>query len=160
MTPFKRRRRPAPGRTPSAAAGFTIIETVIALCIMMVVGFGALSLFFFSINYNAGATDRARALALAQQRMEEYRALPYTGIAARDTTEQIDLGSTQVGKSDMHTFQVKTKVEYQDTTAAIPNNQRPWLITITVTPQAASGRWTAGDVRLILIRASNKVGSF
>jgi Tfp pilus assembly protein PilV len=158
MTPFKARRRPAPGQAPNAA-GFTILETVIALCIMMVVGFGAVSFFFFSANYNSGASDRARSLALAQQRMEEYRAMPYSGIAARDTTEQVNVGSTQVGKSDMHTFQVKTKVEYQDTTAAIPNNKRPWLITITVTPQAG-GRWTAGDVVLKMVRASDKSGSF
>jgi Tfp pilus assembly protein PilV len=159
MTPFKARRRPGPGPAPGGAAGFTIIETVVALCIMMVVGFGSISLFLFSANYNAGASDRARSLALAQQRMEEYRAMPYSGIAVRDTTEQVNLGSTQLGKSDMHTFQVKTKVEYHDTTAGIPNNQRPWRVTITVTPQAG-GRWTAGDVSLRMVRASDKFGSF
>ena len=146
-------------RSPArGAAGFTILETVIALFIAMIVGFGALSLFLFSMNYNAGASDRARALALAQQRMEGYRARAYSGIAATDTTEQVDVGSSTVGKYDLRTFQVKTKVEYYDTSAGIANDHRPWLVTVTVTP-ADAGRWTAGDVQLKLVRASDKIGN-
>jgi Tfp pilus assembly protein PilV len=140
------------------AAGFTILETVIALFIAMVVGFGAISLFLFSVSYNAGASDRARALALAQQRMEGYRAMAYSGIAETDTTEQVSVGSTTVGKSDLRTFQVKTQVAYYDTTAGIANDHRPWLVTVTVTP-AAAGRWTAGGVQLMLVRASDKLGT-
>ncbi len=55
-----------PPRGRRAEAGFTIIETVIALFVAMVIGFGAISLFLFSTTYNAGASDRARALALAR----------------------------------------------------------------------------------------------
>jgi Tfp pilus assembly protein PilW len=35
-------------RAPRAAAGFTILETVIALFVALVVGFGAISLFLFA----------------------------------------------------------------------------------------------------------------
>ena len=140
------------------AAGFTIIETVIALFIAMVIGFGAISLFLFSTSYNAGASDRARALALAQQRMEEYRAKLYSSIAVLNTNENVTVGSNQAGASDMRTFTVNTKVEYYDTTVGIPNDRRPWLITVTVTPVVA-GRWTAGGVMLKLVRASDKLGT-
>ena len=147
----------ANGPAARRAAGFTIIETVIALFIAMVVGFGAISLFLFSTSYNSGASDRARALALAQQRMEDYRAKPYPSIAALDTTEQVAVGSTTAGESDQRTFTVRTTVAYYDTTAGIPNANRPWLITVTVTP-AAAGRWTGGEVRLALVRASDRHG--
>ena len=143
---------------PRGAAGFTILETVIALSIMMVVGFGAISLFLFAANYNAGASDRARALALAQQRLEEFRVKPYAAIAAQDATVPVVLGSSNANKVDKHTFFVNTKVAYYDTTAGIADDHRPWLVTVTVTPQAA-GRWSAGAVRLMMVRASDKVGA-
>ncbi len=140
------------------AGGFTILETVIALFVAMVVGFGAISLFLFAANYNAGASDRARALALAQQRLEEFRVKPYAAIAAQDATVPVELGSAEANKSDKHTFFVNTKVAYYDASPAIPADHRPWLVTVTVTPQAA-GRWTAGAVRLVMVRASDKVGT-
>ena len=135
-------------------AGFTILETVIALFIALVMGFGAISLFLFSTSFNAGASDRARALALAQQRIETYRATPYANLVTANTTEQVNLGSTTAGKSDRRTFKVVTKVEYD---ADVPSNKQR-IITVTVTP-TESGRWTAGAVVLKLLRASDKVGN-
>src|SRR5205085_8196105 len=70
-------------REDERQSGFTIIETVIAMCIAMVVGFGAISLFLFAIGYNAGASDRARALALAQQRIEILRATAYADLKTK-----------------------------------------------------------------------------
>ena len=145
------------GRAAAAeqrAAGFTILETVIALFVAMVVGFGAISLFLFSMTYNAGASDRARALALAQQRLEGYRAKPFNDLATVDATEQVQVGGTASGQVDQHTFAVRTRIEF-DTT--VPNN-RQRVITVTVTP-AAGGRWTAGAVTLRMLRASDKMGA-
>lgn len=134
--------------------GFTIIETVIALFVAMVIGFGAISLFLFSVNYNSGASDRARALALAQQRMEGFRAKPYADLLTADTTEQVTIGSSANNEVDARTFSVRTKIESD---AGVPNN-RQRIITITVTPGNA-GRWTGGPVTLKLLRASDKLGA-
>lgn len=147
-------RRGGAGEAAGRAAGFTILETVIALFVAMVVGFGAISLFLFSMTYNAGASDRARALALAQQRLEGYRAKPFTQLATVDATEQVQVGGTASGQVDQRTFSVHTKIEYD---AAVPNN-RQRVITVTVTP-AAAGRWTAGAVTLRMLRASDKLGA-
>lgn len=57
--------------------GFTLIETVIAMVVMMVVGLGATSLFLYSIRSNVGGNDRSQAQAIAQQRIEELRSLPF-----------------------------------------------------------------------------------
>lgn len=61
--------------------GFTLIETAIAMLVMMVVGLGASSLFLYSVRYNTGGAQRSTAMALAQQRLEllhsvEYNAAP------------------------------------------------------------------------------------
>src|SRR6266403_6086070 len=53
--------------------GFTLLETSIALCIMLVVTLATGSLFVYAVNYNSGAADRSAALAIAQQRMERLR---------------------------------------------------------------------------------------
>ena len=143
-------------RAEGREGGFTIIETVIAMCIALVVGFGAISLFLFAIGYNAGASDRARALALAQQRIEVLRATPYANLktvaAAMPTTETV--GSSASPDYDQRTFNVTTTV------ADDPNveNSRQKVITVTVLP-ANAGRWTGGSVTLRCYRSANKLGS-
>lgn len=141
-------RRAARGR-----AGFTIIETVIALFVAMVIGFGAISLFLFSMSFNAGASDRARAVALAQQRIEGYRAKPYAELTTTDSTVPVTLGGADANEPDLRTFSVRTKIEYDPN---VPNS-RQRIITVTVTP-ADARRWTGGAVMLRLLRASDKLG--
>ena len=141
-------RRPA----PEGSRGFTLLETVIALAVMLVVGFGAISLFLFSVNYNSGASDRARALAIAQQRIETLRSAPYTGLANGDTTANVNAGSTAAGESDRRTFAVRTVIE---NTGGV-NNSRQKTITVTVTPNATGGRMSIGGVMLRTYRSSTE----
>ncbi len=51
--------------------GFTLIETAVAMMIMMIAGLGVLSLFTYSIDYNSGGNDRAVAISIAQQQIEQ-----------------------------------------------------------------------------------------
>ena len=148
------RRRATPARPEG---GFTILETVIALFVAMVVGFGAISLFLFSTSFNAGASDRARALALAQERMEAHRATPYADFpsAATTTNEEVNLGSNAAGVSDRRTFRVQTQIQDD---ADVPDSKQK-IITVTVTPKEIGGRWTAGGVTLVMLRASDEVGN-
>ena len=148
-------------RGPARAAaarqkGFTIIETVAAMLIMMIAGFGAVSLFMFSMNYNSGAADRARALALAQQRMEILRATPYDSLstvaAAMPASENV--GSPNTPDNDQRTFNVTTTVADDPNVA----NSRQKVITVTVTP-ADAGRWASGGVMLRCYRSQNIVGN-
>jgi Tfp pilus assembly protein PilV len=148
------RRTPGPDYARDDAAGFTILETVIALFIALVVGFGAISLFLFSANFNSGASDRARALALAQQTMEAQRSKTFDTLAIGDTTQSVNLGSTAAGVSDKRTFSVRTQVEYD--TAVTGNKQK--IVTVTVTP-AAAGRWSGGAVMLKMLRTTDVVGN-
>jgi Tfp pilus assembly protein PilV len=90
--------------------GFTLIETTVAMLVMMVVGLGATSLFLYSVRYNSGATQRSIAMAVAQQRLELLRGVDYddaglafgthptqTVVIAPTTTSytQTSTGSTQ-----------------------------------------------------------------
>lgn len=139
-------------------AGFTILETVIALFVALVVGFGAIGLFLFAASFNAGASDRARALAIAQQTIEDLRARDYTDAAlnAGTTTTTVERGSDDIGQADIRTFTV-TKVVASDTTTNPGGRQK--TITITVTPVAQDGRFSAGGVSVTMVRASDRVGN-
>jgi len=157
MRPHSQRetRRPAPGE--HGEAGFTILETVIALCIALVVGFGAIGLFLFSASFNAGASDRARALSIAQETMEGLRAKKYTdaALAPGTTTTTVERGSDAEGEADLRSFTV-TKVVENDNTTTPANMQKK--ITVTVTPTAVDGRLSPGGVTLLMLRASDLVG--
>src|SRR5437762_13051085 len=56
---------------------FTLLETSIALVVMMVVTLGTASLFVYDIKNNDGSNDQALALAVAQQRMGGLRRAPF-----------------------------------------------------------------------------------
>jgi prepilin-type N-terminal cleavage/methylation domain-containing protein len=58
--------------------GFTLIETSIAMVITMVAALGAATLFTYSIGYNSGGNDRAAAISIAQQQIEQLRSVPFS----------------------------------------------------------------------------------
>jgi Tfp pilus assembly protein PilV len=75
--------------------GFTILEIVIAMVIMMIVGLAAVGGFVFAIRYNSTASDRAASVAIAQSALEKLRALPFTdsSLAAGTTTTPVSDGA-------------------------------------------------------------------
>jgi Tfp pilus assembly protein PilV len=159
MKPLKRRqiRRSAPGAR--AEAGFTILETVIALFVALVVGFGAIGLFLFSASFNAGASDRARALAIAQERMEELRAKSFTDSSlavGAATTTTVTRGSDAENVADLRSFTVTKLVENDGPTNPTGRQKK---ITVTVTPVAVGGRFSPGGVTLSMLRTSDLIGT-
>src|SRR5688500_15172074 len=66
------------GESRSSERGFTLIETTLGMLILMVAGLGVASLFTYSIRYNSGGNDRALALSIAQQQIEQCRTVPFT----------------------------------------------------------------------------------
>ncbi|MEQ1762446.1 MAG: type II secretion system protein [Pyrinomonadaceae bacterium] len=57
--------------------GFTLIEVVISMVILLVVVLGALSMLALSITYNSGNKARAQATAVMQQEIERYRSAKF-----------------------------------------------------------------------------------
>ena len=158
MRPLSQRqaRRPAPGAR--AEAGFTILETVIALFVTLVVGFGAIGIFLFSASFNAGASDRARALSIAQETMENLRARSYgdAALAAPSTTTTVvERGSDEEGAADLRSFTVVKRVDPNVVSGGVVVQKK---ITVTVTPVALEGRFSPGGVTVLMLRASDLVG--
>ncbi|MBA2378693.1 MAG: prepilin-type N-terminal cleavage/methylation domain-containing protein [Blastocatellia bacterium] len=62
----------------SDSAGFTLLETIVAMLIMTISLLGALQAINYSVLYNAGNASRAQALALLQLEVELLRAAKFT----------------------------------------------------------------------------------
>ena len=130
--------------------GFTLLETCIALVVMMVATLGVAGLFTYAISYNSGATDRALALAIAQQRMERLRKAPVTdtSLTTGSTTETITNAS--------HSFQVVTTI---CDTSGCGGTTTLKMITVQVTPLGAA-QWASGPVTTVSQRAWPTLGSY
>jgi prepilin-type N-terminal cleavage/methylation domain-containing protein len=72
IKPRVTKKSPLPERSRQEA-GFTLLETTIALVVMLIAALGAASVFSYAINYNSGGSDRLVALAIAQEQLERIR---------------------------------------------------------------------------------------
>jgi Tfp pilus assembly protein PilV len=115
--------------------GFTILETTIAMLLMLIVALGSASLFSFSIYNNSGGSDRAVSLAIAQQAMEALRGATFNGTT---TDAQLNAGTVvQNGViRDGRSFTVSRTVVDNSTTLK--------SITITVRSQSIVTGWASG----------------
>lgn len=156
--------------------GFTLLETSIALVILMFVALGAASLFAYSINYNSASNDRAQSLAIAQLRMEKIRNTDFSALGGGTTTQYFDSTGTsyttnalcQTGlaaQSGMRCYAVVTIIDDNPATAAVDVDATKTLkgIIVKVTPQGARAQWataasgtdTIDTVRIMTQRAKS-----
>lgn len=137
--------------------GFTLIETTIAMVVMMIVGLGAASLFFFAASNNSGATDRELSMTIAQKRMEWLRSIPlndttrdlaysYPNGGLKATAQAVTEDVTSGGRP----YQVITTISDTDTdediaaeSAANPATIK--TITIRVMPMGGGPNWTRAN---------------
>jgi Tfp pilus assembly protein PilV len=124
--------------------GFTLIETVIALVIMMVVMLAAASLFAYSVYNNTAGSDRAQTLALAQQSLETLRSYKF---AKTGTDSRLNAGTyTQTARYGGANRLYTIDWTIEDTTQTIKT------ITLSVTANGAS-RGPAARVSIVTQRA-------
>jgi len=127
-------------------AGFTLIETTVALVVMMIGGLGIAAVFTYAIKNNTGARDRAAAIAVAQQELERLRNYPFDDAALTATSGVTTASVTSAER----TYTVRTRII--DTTTTVKTIQ------IQVTPQNASNPWGQSSVTVVAQRASFVLG--
>jgi prepilin-type N-terminal cleavage/methylation domain-containing protein len=141
-------------------AGFTLLETTIAMVLLAIVGLGIASCFFYAANNNSSARDRELSMAVAQQQMEQYRNLPFNnaGLAATATA-----GTSATVTRAGRTYQVLTTItdsNMQNGTA------RTKTIQIRVVPLSDNSVWARniatvfGSVTIISVRTSQSLGPY
>jgi Tfp pilus assembly protein PilV len=132
----------------STDCGFTILETCIAMVIMLIAVLGSVSLFAYSIKNNSGANDRELAMAVAQRQMEELRSVSFIDASLNATSPGgVTTNLTRAGRP----YTVVTTISH----ANVVNGQ-PTLKTITI--QVAPVGSTLGSVTLRAVRATSQIG--
>ena len=132
--------------------GFTLIETTIAMMIMMVAGLGVVSLFTYSIGYNSGGNDRAVALSIAQQQIEQLRSVQFTDSVLNVTAATVLTPDTV---SNGRTYRVTRTVTGSNNDI----NGNPTLKTITIRVDPSSPGWAGFPVIVRTIRSSTTKGT-
>ena len=130
--------------------GFTIVETTIASLVMLVGALGVSSLFLFSTQNNIGGGERALAMSVAQQQLEQIRSVSF-----EDTTLSAGTNTTIVtngGRSYTVQRVVADETHEDGTTKELKK------ITIRVTPQSAPN-WISTPVELVTLRSTLDSGS-
>jgi Tfp pilus assembly protein PilV len=134
--------------TPNQSAGFTIMETCIAMLIMFIAVLSSVSLFAYSIQNNSGATDREMAMAVAQKQMEQLRNVTFTDASLADTGGNgVNSTLTRAGRA----YSVSTRIVHSNDVEGAPTVK---TITIQVNPTGTS----LGAVTLRAVRTTNLTG--
>ena len=132
--------------------GFTLIETSIAMVVMMVAALACCSLFVFSTQNNIGGGDRALAMAVAQQQLEQMRSVNFDDVS-------LDAGTTNsTVKSGERNYAVETVIANE--TNADGSSKQLKKITVRVTPQSGGPNWTHTPVVLVSLRSSLDFGDY
>ena len=132
--------------------GFTLIETSISMVVMMVAGLAVSSLFAYSLQNNVGGADRALAMAVAQQQLEQLRS-----VAFEDATLNVGTTTSTVTSGQRSYSVVKAIAnELNDDNSA----KQLKKITITVTPTDGTPTWTRSAVVLVSLRSTLASGSY
>jgi Tfp pilus assembly protein PilV len=140
-------------RRSAAERGFSLVETSIAMVILMVAGLGVASLFVYSIQYNSGANDRALAVSIAQQQIEQLRSVEFADpILAVSAATVLSPNTVSNGR----TYRVTKTVTGSNNN--ISGN--PTLKTITVRVDPLSSGWAGLPVILRTTRSAITTGAY
>jgi len=132
--------------------GFTLVETSIALFILMVAGLGLASLFTYSIQNNSGGNDRAVAMSIAQQQIEQFRSVAFSDpILAVSAATVLSPDTVSNGR----TYRVTKTVTGSNNDVS----GNPTLKTITIRVDPLSSGWAGIGVTLRTQRSAITTGT-
>ena len=132
--------------------GFTLIETTCASLVMMVGALAVSSLFVFSIQNNVGGGERALAMAVAQQQLEQIRSVSYEDATLIEGTTTLT-----VRNGDRNYTVQRVVAEEKNNDGSAKKLKR---ITVTVTPIVAGANWMRTSVVLASYRSTVAAGGY
>ncbi len=150
-------------------AGFTLLEAAIAMVILMIIGLGIASLFTYAIHANSSADDRELSMALAQQRMEWLRTIPFNtqtrhvsysypngGLEATSTS-----GVTETVSNAGRSYTVRTVIQNLSTVpTGNPDAGEPTSKSISVSVTPAGSATVFETVTITTQRSTQVVGMY
>ena len=133
--------------------GFTLIETSIALVVLMVGALAMASLFVYAIQNNVGGGDRALAMAVAQQHLEQIRSVNFN-----DATLTVGTTTLPSVSSGGRNYTVERTVANETNSDGSFKDLKK--ITITVTPHGGGPTWIRSSVVIASQRSTMSTGAY
>ena len=133
--------------------GFTLVETAIAMVVMLVVSLSMSSLFVYSLHNNVGGNDRALAMAVAQRQLEQLRSVSFNDaslVAGTTTLPTVTDGGRSYAL-------VRTITDETNSDGTLKRLKK---ITISVTPITGVKSWQRTPVVLASHRSSLATGVY
>ena len=137
-------------------AGFSLVEATCAMVVLMIALTGVAVTFTYAINYNAGNSSRAEALAILQQEVERLRSAKFT--PAPNGMDSSLAGGEKAIRTvttlDGKRFRVKTIIDDDPLTAGIQidNTKTIKEISVTVTLDNPTPGWQTAVPATIILR--------
>jgi type II secretory pathway pseudopilin PulG len=156
--------------TAKREGGFTLIEAVIALVILLIVVAGVFGAFTYAATINTGNSRRSQALSVLQKEVELLRSAKFVGLAAggADSYTPVDCNDprrnlTGTGGTprtlacpaiDGMTYLIQTEIDDDPFTAGQQIDATMHLkeIRVTVTQPARPGSWETAYVTRAIFR--------
>lgn len=147
-------------------AGFSLVEVVIAMVIFLIALLGVFITFTYAVNYNAGNSSRAQALAVLQQEVELMRSAKFTPTHTDNFTPTVPddgrrdiTGGTKpsrtVTSADGKRFIVDVKVDNNPLTQVVDDESVSTTfkeITVTVTLDSPTPGWQTAIPATVIVR--------
>lgn len=149
---------PAPSGNQSPAkrgeAGFSLIEVTVAMVIFLIAMLGIFVTFTYAINYNAGNSSRAQALAILQQTVEKMRSAKFV---PNGTDAALTGGAKTpqtVTSSDGNRFSVSVTVDDDPFTAGVQIDPSKSIkeVTVTVALERPTPGWQTSVPATVVLR--------
>lgn len=141
--------------------GFSLIEVIIALVILMIAVMGIFAAFTYATVYNSGNSRRSQALSVLQREVELLRSIKFSPLVAPAVINPRLAGGVklpnEVTAADGSRYLMEVTV---DDDPFIPNTPNPQIdaaktikeITLTVTPAGSNGTWIAANRAQVIFR--------
>ena len=135
-------------------AGFSLIEVTVAMVIFLIAMLGIFVTFTYAINYNAGNSSRAQALAILQQTVEKMRSAKFVPNGTDAALTGGVKASQAVTSSDGNRFRVSVTVDDDQFTAGVQVNASKSIkeVTVTVELERPTPGWQTSVPATVVLR--------
>jgi prepilin-type N-terminal cleavage/methylation domain-containing protein len=135
-------------------AGFSLIEVTVAMVVFLIAILGVFISFTFAVNYNAGNSSRAQALALLQQRVEQMRSAKFTPTLTDTSLTGGERSPEIVIAPDSHSYKIQVTVDDDPFTAGVQTDATKLIkeVKVTVTLERPTPGWQTSTPSTVILR--------
>ncbi len=136
---------------PSAAAGFSLIEVLVAVAILGFIALGIAGLFSQSVLTNASGYDYAQLASEGRRALETLKSLPYNDVALDPTGgTPVDITTRLAGYQLPRMFEIELSVDEFDVDAADDlADMTGWTVAATA---------NSGNIKRVTVRVESTKG--